>query len=82
MHLASIWGHIKLANSLRETMHHFGPQISLRPVSAAIGGEFSPRESLASVSPRGMTPRGLFSAQSPRLMNLKNMHHNPTSLFA
>jgi len=42
-------------------------------VSAAIGGEYSPREGLASLSPRGMTPRGLFSAQSPRLMNLKNM---------
>jgi hypothetical protein len=57
----------------RQEMHHFGPQISLRPVSAAIGGEYSPREGLASLSPRGMTPRGLFSAQSPRLMNLKNM---------
>ena len=56
-----------------QEMHHFGPQISLRPVSAAIGGEYSPREGLASLSPRGMTPRGLFSAQSPRLMNLKNM---------
>ena len=66
-------GPYKASEQLRETMHHFGPQISLRPVSAAIGGEFSPRESLASVSPRGMTPRGLFSAQSPRLMNLKNM---------